>query len=327
MKVKKGLLSRLFGYLNEIVYTLIHIAVFYLMPLKAGESQGAGIIVIQFFITFSLGLMMGGIIRRRQKYLYPVIAAIIYMPTALIFSSVINISYCLWILIASMLGVVFGHLALKPKPLPKKEEEVIDVKKAKKQAENDLKAIEALDTLIEKKALCDSIPAEFDITDSDVVPDVETPEQKGFFKRFLDNLKSSSDKKESDKKENVKKESADRREKRAEKRAKKLKSNNGVTEGYSNREIKEQGLKEEYSKDYKSTTDDKKLFDKRTENTVNSESSDAKARELKKDDGQKEFFRDEYRREDAFLVKHKVAENGDNEVELKTSVTKSDENG
>ena len=51
MKDKKGPFSILFGYLNEIVYTLIHIAVFYLMPLKAGESQGAGI-VVNLFLFF-----------------------------------------------------------------------------------------------------------------------------------------------------------------------------------------------------------------------------------------------------------------------------------
>ena len=209
MKGKKGILSVLFDYLNEMIYTLIHILVFYLMPLRVGDSKGVGIIVIQFFITFSLGLMMGGTIRRRLKYLYPVAAAILYMPTALIFHPIVNISYCLWILIASILGVVFGQLALKPKPLPKKEkkeEDAVDEKKAKKQAESDLAAIEALDSLNEKKATDDAAPAEIDITDCDVVPDVETPEQKSFFKRFADNLKSSSDKEESDKQKKTKEE-------------------------------------------------------------------------------------------------------------------------
>ena len=327
MKGKKGLFSILFGYLNEIVYTLIHIAVFYMIPLKAGESQGAGIIVVQFFITFSLGLMMGGIIRRRKKYLYPVAIAILYMPSALIFNSIINISYCLWIFIASILGVVFGHLSLKPKPLPKKEksEEAIDEKKVKKQAESDLKAIETLNTLNEKNSDEDSAPKEFDITDSDVVPEVETPEQKGFFKRFLENLKNSSNSKESDENENIRncgeERMADRADRRAEKRAKKLKSNKGVTEGYDSREVKEQGLKEEFGKDYMSNTKEK-LFDVKTDGD---ESAEEKTNDPKYDDGQKQFFQDEYRREGAFLINHKVAENNNSEVELKTSVTKNDE--
>lgn len=43
----------------------------------------------------------------------------------------------------------------------------------------------------------------------------------------------------------------------------------------------------------------------------------------KSDDGQKQFFTDEYRHEGAFLINHKVqgSDEGQDDLELKTSVT------
>ena len=44
------------------------------------------------------------------------------------------------------------------------------------------------------------------------------------------------------------------------------------------------------------------------------------------DDGQREFFTPEYRSEGAFLLNHKVENNSNNDVELKTSVNNDNKN-
>lgn len=188
MEKKKGLIGTLFSYVNEAVYLFLHIVLFYILPIKTGVEDSAKMVVIQFFLTFSLGLMMGGFIRKREKFWYAFPVAIVYLPSVFIHFSAENISYCLWILIASFVGVICGQLALKPKLPPRVKKEKSD-KKAKKQAASDKAAMEELDKLLETNKLGNSIPAEFDITDCDVVPDVQVKPQESFGKRFLDSLK------------------------------------------------------------------------------------------------------------------------------------------
>ena len=70
-----------------------------------------------------------------------------------------------------------------------------------------------------------------------------------------------------------------------------------------------------------------KLFDiKMDRKTAGDEGTQEKRNSKGCDDGQKQFFRDEYRREGEFLINHKAAESENNEEELKTSVTKNDLN-
>lgn len=74
--------------------------------------------------------------------------------------------------------------------------------------------------------------------------------------------------------------------------------------------MKAQGLKEEFSRDYKKDSRDDLPA------PINSPQKD--------DDGQKEFFADEYKREGAFLLGHRVEGKSDNDAELKTSVIQDD---
>ena len=206
MKKKQGLIGTLFSYLNEAVYLFLHIVLFYILPIKTGVENSERMIVIQFFLTFSLGLMMGGFIRKREKFWYAFPVALIYLPSVFIHFSAENISYCLWILIASFVGVICGQLALKPKLPPRVKN---DAKKAKKQAESDKAAMEELDKLLETNKLGNSIPAEFDITDCDVVTDVEVKPQESFGKRFLASLKSTLAEKKEKKTKDSKKDKED----------------------------------------------------------------------------------------------------------------------
>ena len=188
MKGKRSL----FSYLGEVIYILLHIAVFYLLPIKVTEDESARIVVIQFFLTFSLGLMMGGLIHKTEKFWYPIVATGLYVPSVFVFFGKDNLLFCLWIFIASFVGVIFGQLALKPKntsPDKSKKEQKAEEKKAKKQAESDKAALEALDKYNEVSKLGKTLPTEYDITDSDIVPDVKVPQKESFFKRFSASLK------------------------------------------------------------------------------------------------------------------------------------------
>lgn len=215
MKAKRGLISTLFSYVGDIVYLLLHIALFYILPIKAELDDSNKIVVIQFFLTFALGLLMGGLIRKGDKFLYPFVATLVYLPSVFVHFTKEQISYCLWIFIASFLGVIIGQIVLKPKPLPKKEsnkEKKIDEKKARKKAESDKAAIEALDSYNEMKKLGNTIPAEFDITDSDVVPDVKTPVRESFGKRFLASLKRRFDENKKEKQQKKTKKAKDKQD-------------------------------------------------------------------------------------------------------------------
>ena len=68
-------------------------------------------------------------------------------------------------------------------------------------------------------------------------------------------------------------------------------------------------MKEEFCKDYKPSVEDKSKNDLPNEN---------------KDDGQKQFFTDEYKNAGAFLINHKVTNGDVGDVELKSSVKPND---
>ena len=72
-------------------------------------------------------------------------------------------------------------------------------------------------------------------------------------------------------------------------------------------------MKEEFGKDYMKSVELK--------SSVELKPSVTETKPKTIDDGQREFFTPEYRREGAFLLNHKVENNNSNNVELKTSVT------
>ncbi len=100
---------------NFIILTGLQILNFYMLPLDAKQPGDEPVMVIAVFIvSFILSLCLGVSIESKIKYIYPVIVAIIFVPSVFIFVDKYDFinSYAIILpllhLVASAVGILFG---------------------------------------------------------------------------------------------------------------------------------------------------------------------------------------------------------------------------
>ena len=71
-------------YIKEIVILLIQLFMFYIFSLFAGPTDAMGMIVLIILMTLILSLVIGIISKEKIKYLYPIVIAIIFIPSVFI---------------------------------------------------------------------------------------------------------------------------------------------------------------------------------------------------------------------------------------------------
>lgn len=100
-------------YLTELIILLIQLFIFYLFPLFAGPTDAMGMVVIIILVTFILSNILSSISKNKIKYLYPVIVAIIFIPSVFIYYNESAIIHSIWYLIDSMIGIIIGTIINK----------------------------------------------------------------------------------------------------------------------------------------------------------------------------------------------------------------------
>ena len=71
-------------YLKEIIILLIQLFMFYIFPLFAGPTDAMGMVLLILLATLLLSLTITIISKEKIKYLYPIVAAIIFIPSVFI---------------------------------------------------------------------------------------------------------------------------------------------------------------------------------------------------------------------------------------------------
>lgn len=97
-------------YIKEIIITLIQSIMFYLFPLTAGPTDAMGMVFILLMSTFILSLVIEKISERRIKYFYPIVVAIIFIPTVFIYYNSSALIHSIWYLTVSILGLTIGSI-------------------------------------------------------------------------------------------------------------------------------------------------------------------------------------------------------------------------
>lgn len=95
-------------YLKEIVIILIQLFMFYVSPLFAGPADGMGMVLLILLVTFLLSIAMAFISKKKIIYFYPIVVAILFIPSIFIYYNETALIHSIWYLVDSYIGILFG---------------------------------------------------------------------------------------------------------------------------------------------------------------------------------------------------------------------------
>ena len=100
-------------YIKEIIILAIQLFMFYIFPLFAGPTDAMGMVVFILLSTFILSIIIGTISREKISYFYPLIIAILFIPSVFIHYNDSALIHAVWYLIDSFIGIALGFIIKK----------------------------------------------------------------------------------------------------------------------------------------------------------------------------------------------------------------------
>lgn len=86
---------------------------FYIFPLFAGPTDAMGMVFLIILVTLLLSIIIGSISKEKIKYLYPIVVAILFIPSIVIYYNESALIHSLWYLVISTVGLVVGMIIYK----------------------------------------------------------------------------------------------------------------------------------------------------------------------------------------------------------------------
>lgn len=100
-------------YLKEIVILILQLYMFYISPLFAGPTDAMGMVFLIILATLLLSIIIGSVSKEKIKYLYPIIVAILFIPSVFIYYNESALIHSIWYLVVSFIGVLVGTVIYK----------------------------------------------------------------------------------------------------------------------------------------------------------------------------------------------------------------------
>ena len=100
-------------YLKEIVILLLELFMFYISPLFAGPADAMGMVLLIILATLLLSIIISSISKEKVKYLYPIIIAILFVPSVFIYYNESALIHSVWYLVVSAIGLLIGAIIHK----------------------------------------------------------------------------------------------------------------------------------------------------------------------------------------------------------------------
>lgn len=97
-------------YIKEWVILILQLGMFYIFPLFAGPTDAMGMVVLILLSAVILAFVLGIISDSKQKYLYPFVIALLFIPSVFIYYNETALIHSIWYLVVSSVGVLFGAL-------------------------------------------------------------------------------------------------------------------------------------------------------------------------------------------------------------------------
>lgn len=98
-------------FIKEISVLIVQLLMFYIFPLFAGPTDAIGMVVLILLSTFILSNIIGAVSKEKLKYLYPLITAVIFIPSVFIYYNSSALIHSFWYLAVSLVGLMIGILA------------------------------------------------------------------------------------------------------------------------------------------------------------------------------------------------------------------------
>ena len=100
-------------FLKEIIILIIQLGMFYIFPLFAGPTDAIGMVLLILLATFILSIIIVSVSKEKIKYFYPIIIAIIFIPSVFIYYNESALIHSVWYLVDSSIGIVIGTIINK----------------------------------------------------------------------------------------------------------------------------------------------------------------------------------------------------------------------
>ena len=100
-------------YIKEIIILAIQLFMFYISPLFAGPTDTMGMVLLIILATLLLSIIIGSISKEKIKYLYPIIVAILFIPSIFIYYNESALIHSIWYLVVSSIGLLVGTIIYK----------------------------------------------------------------------------------------------------------------------------------------------------------------------------------------------------------------------
>lgn len=95
-------------YFKEFIILSIQLFMFYIFPLFSGPTDAIGMVILILLVTLLLSIILGILSKEKLKYLYPIIIAILFIPTVPIYYNESALVHLIWYLLLSVCGLLLG---------------------------------------------------------------------------------------------------------------------------------------------------------------------------------------------------------------------------
>jgi len=100
-------------FIKEIIIILIQLFMFYIFPLFAGPTDAMGMVFLIWLSVLILSIIIASISKGKMKYLYPIVIAILFIPSVFIYYNESALVHSIWYLVISYIGEGFGTIIYK----------------------------------------------------------------------------------------------------------------------------------------------------------------------------------------------------------------------
>ena len=95
-------------YKKELLVLCLQLFLFYVFPLFAGPTDAIGMVFLILWNTIVLSAVLGCVSDQKIRFLYPIAAALLFIPSVFIYYNVSAMVHALWYFAVSTVGLLVG---------------------------------------------------------------------------------------------------------------------------------------------------------------------------------------------------------------------------
>ena len=108
-------------YIKEAAIFLLQLLAFYIIPLFVKVLGPMGFVLLIILATLALSTILGVVSKSKIKFLYPIAAAIAFLPSVFIYYNESALVHALWYVVVASIGLFFGTVISILLSKPKKD--------------------------------------------------------------------------------------------------------------------------------------------------------------------------------------------------------------